>query len=114
MFGIVEAVTGGLGMLSNIAGGGNQGNGMGGGLGGLISKFLDPLGLLGGDGQDKLSDRDKELIEEVVKEVMAQYCEEGESSCDCEECTSVSDTSADNWQNILISTGSGDDTVTIG
>jgi hypothetical protein len=46
--------------------------------------------------------------------VLAQNNDASESACGCEECCPDSDTFADNWQNIYISTGSGDDTVTIG
>ena len=123
MIPLLGALAGGV--LSNLTSGGNQGCGMGGGLGNIIGKFLDPLGLLGGQEQGQqngISQEDADKIIELLEELVAQGSEENESACDCEGCSSASDTSedtcsdtcSDNWQNIFISTGSGDDTVTIG
>ena len=110
-----------MNMVGSVFGGGAQGCGMGGGLGNMIGKFLDPLGLFGGQEQGQqngISQEDADKIIELLEELVAQGSEENESACDCEGCSSASDTSADtcsdNWQNIFISTGSGDDTVTIG
>jgi hypothetical protein len=117
MWGMIGSLAGGL--INNISGGGSQGCGMEGGLGNLIGKFLDPLGLLGGQEQNGLSQEDADKIIELLEELVAQNSEANESgesewACGCEECSPESETFADNWQNIFISTGSGDDTVTIG
>jgi hypothetical protein len=102
------------GALGNIAGGASQGSGLLDGIGGVFSKILDPLDFLGGGEQEGLSQETKDYIEALFEKYLGPAGEESDSACQCEEDSSISDITGDNWQNIFISTGSGDDTVTIG
>lgn len=114
MLQLLGAVEGGLGLLSNLSGSDSRSSGLDGGLGKLIGKFLDPLGLAGGDEESGISQEDANRIIELLEQLVELHGGESDSASECEEDSSVSDITADNWQNIFISTGSGDDTVTIG
>jgi hypothetical protein len=112
--GVTQSIGKSFDPLGLFSGGAGQGSGLLDGIGGIAGKFLDPLGFLGGDEQKGLSQENRDFIEALFEKYLGTASEESDSACQCEECSSVSDITGDNWQNISISTGSGDDTVTIG
>jgi hypothetical protein len=95
-----------LGIAGGIAGNvlGNSGGGEGGMLGGLGeigSKLLDPMGLLGGNGNQAEGDMSSEQMMEEFKNMLDDFLKELMSQ--------ISDTMGTN-----VDTGSGDDTVNVG
>ncbi|MEJ2639044.1 MAG: hypothetical protein P8010_05665 [Desulfosarcinaceae bacterium] len=110
MFGAIAGALGSNlvgGLMDNIMGG--NGGGLLNGLGDMAQHFLDPLGLFGGEqnATDESSGELKEMIEslqEMIQELMSMIKEQGSD----EGSESIA------GQPIDISTGSGDDTVTIG
>jgi hypothetical protein len=110
MFGAIAGALGSNlvgGLMDNIMGG--NGGGLLNGIGDMAQHFLDPLGLFSGDqnATEESSGELKELIEslqEMIQELMTMLEEQG--SDEAAESTA--------GQTINITTGSGDDVVTIG
>jgi hypothetical protein len=112
MFGAIAGALGSNlvgGLMDNIMGG--NGGGLLNGIGDMAQHFLDPLGLFSGEqnATEESSGELKELIEslqEMIQELMTMLEEQGS-----EETSEAADTAS---QPINITTGSGDDVVTIG
>jgi hypothetical protein len=116
MFGaILGSVAGGL--MNNISGSGNGGGGLLGGLGDMVGKLMDPLGLLGGNEQQGMPEEAKEMMEmmrDMIKELLAVIKEQNGAGSAVDPESPCTDDASAVGQMMQIYAGSGDDMVSVG